>query len=208
MSIHERNVDAVQALVLLLTWPLREEIANDSTLPLAGAMIMMARRAGLHRPAFGNEFVRARGVLSQNDIISRTVLWAYCLISYRKYVEMFGPRIFEIDKHISICFGKGHESAPNNDTRENDLDGYRQLLPLDLRLKLDVSDCLSEGLSSMVRFGLEVVPEGREHDFKHLLGIYEDRFRLIKTQVNVFSSMYLVLGVSSTQNCDTFTSSP
>jgi hypothetical protein len=85
MSIHQRNVDVVQALVLLLTWPLREEIANDSTLPLAAAMIMMARRAGLHRPAFGNEFVRARkGVLSQNDIISRTVLWAYCLISYRK----------------------------------------------------------------------------------------------------------------------------
>jgi hypothetical protein len=40
----------------------------------------------------------------------------------------------------------------------------------------------------MVRFGVEQVPKEREHDFQHLLGVFEDRFQQIKAQVNVFSS--------------------
>ena len=63
-SISDRSLDVVQALLILLTWPLKEEIAADSNLPLAGAMILMARRAGLHRPAHGSDFVRARGNLT------------------------------------------------------------------------------------------------------------------------------------------------
>lgn len=82
-SICERGLDVVQAFLLLMVWPLREDLGVDSVLPLAGAMIMMARRAGLHRPAHGEDFVRAKGVLSHRDLVSRTVLWVHCLITYR-----------------------------------------------------------------------------------------------------------------------------
>jgi len=83
-SISDRSLDVVQALLILLTWPLKEEIAADSNLPLAGAMILMARRAGLHRPAHGSDFVRARGNLThRGEYTSHHVHW--CVIPDLSY---------------------------------------------------------------------------------------------------------------------------
>jgi len=83
-SIYERRLDTVQALLLLLNWPVRETLAYESRVPLAAAMIMMARRAGIHRPAHGQDFVRAKEPPTHGVVVSRTMLWVYCLILYRK----------------------------------------------------------------------------------------------------------------------------
>lgn len=83
-SLAERGLDSVQAILLLLNWPVRETLATDSRVPLAAGMIMMARRAGIHRPAHGQDFVRAKGPPAHSVVVSRSVLWVCCLIIYRK----------------------------------------------------------------------------------------------------------------------------
>jgi len=54
-------------------------------------------------------------------------------------------------------------------------------MPAHLVFKLDVSDCLHDCLISMVKYGIEDIPDDRVHGYKHLLGIYEDRMTAIYT---------------------------
>ena len=58
---------------------------------------------------------------------------------------------------------------------------YKRHMPAHLVFKLDVSDCLHDCLISMVKYGIEDIPDDRVHGYKHLLGIYEDRMTAIYT---------------------------
>lgn len=79
------TIRSVQAVLLLLTWPFPKAGGSlDHTFLLNGTMLHMAMQLGLHTPISSQEFSREKLDLTPEDVNSRAVLWAYCVLSYQR----------------------------------------------------------------------------------------------------------------------------
>lgn len=80
----------VQAFLLLVTWPLPDAVETNQqevNYVLAGLLLSLAQRSGLHVPAGSDEFFRAKTPnLPDIGIVSRSALWARIVLTYQRSV--------------------------------------------------------------------------------------------------------------------------
>ncbi|CAD0112008.1 unnamed protein product, partial [Aureobasidium uvarum] len=78
----------VQALLLLVTWPLPDAVETNQqemTYVFAGLLLHLAQRSGLHVPAGSDEFFRAKTPnLPDIGIARRNELWAQIVLTYQR----------------------------------------------------------------------------------------------------------------------------
>ena len=80
-------VQAIQALLLLITWGSSEHLSNkDLTFPLSGLLVHMSMQIGLHNPLSSQDFAKTRIRLSDEEVRRRNELWAHCIILYQRYL--------------------------------------------------------------------------------------------------------------------------
>ena len=78
---------AIQALLLLVTWPLPiDSLWNDITFTLSGMTMNYALQTGLHYPAHSLDFSQIRTIVDSDAVQRRAQLWAHCVILCSAYV--------------------------------------------------------------------------------------------------------------------------
>ena len=79
----------IQAFLLLVTWPLPDAIESNQqeiNYVLAGLLLHLAQRSGLHVPAGSDEFFRAKMPnLPDIGIVSRSELFAQIVLTYQRF---------------------------------------------------------------------------------------------------------------------------
>ena len=93
----DQYLDSIQALLLLLNWPLCAGYPSDITFTLAGASVHMAMQIGLHVPLSSQEFSKAKILLTDAEINQRTELWTHCLIAHGRICCMKGIAAMKTD---------------------------------------------------------------------------------------------------------------
>lgn len=82
----------VQAFLLLVTWPLPDAVETNQqevNYVLAGLLLSLAQRSGLHVPAGSDEFFRAKTPnLPDIGIVSRSALWARIVLTYQRSADI------------------------------------------------------------------------------------------------------------------------
>lgn len=81
----------IQAFLLLVTWPLPDAVESDqqeTTYVMAGLLLHLAQRSGLHVPSGSDEFFRAKTQnLPDIGVVRRSELWAQCVLAYQRLVN-------------------------------------------------------------------------------------------------------------------------
>jgi hypothetical protein len=82
----------VQAFLLLVTWPLPDAVESNQqevNYVLAGLLLSLAQRSGLHVPAGSDEFFRAKMPnLPDIGIVSRSELWTQIVLTYQRSADV------------------------------------------------------------------------------------------------------------------------
>ena len=75
------NYNIVKGLCLICTWPPHtNSTSTDPTFELAGIMMAMAMRLGLHRPSHARDFAKTNLVVAPVEVEDRLRTWAACNI--------------------------------------------------------------------------------------------------------------------------------
>jgi hypothetical protein len=84
-SLKEPRGRTVQGLALLVTWPFPTDVSSkDITFTIAGTLIHVAMRVGLHMPRSIQDFHRTAIELSEQKAVSRSEAWIRCLLTYQR----------------------------------------------------------------------------------------------------------------------------
>ena len=81
LSQNSQSYNIVKGLCLICTWPPHtKSTSTDPTFDLAGVMMAMAMRLGLHRPSHARDFAKDNLVVAPTEVQDRLRTWAACNI--------------------------------------------------------------------------------------------------------------------------------
>ncbi|KAF2843004.1 hypothetical protein M501DRAFT_1012383 [Patellaria atrata CBS 101060] len=154
---------SIKGFIVLLMWPFtKRSLSLDVTFPLAGAMIHMAMRIGLHIPASSQDFSKVRLRLTDDDVNRRAELWAFCILTYQRTCQFMGqPPLtlvdgtFEPDQQILV----------------------RNTISRTIRFQVKLQAITTKCCSALVENGLHSLNPDRERAMNILLRVFRSHIQ-------------------------------
>jgi transcriptional regulatory protein LEU3 len=82
--VRTEPTERIKALILLLDWPFPTgSFSHDPSFLFSGTLLHLAMQCGLHVPSFSQDFSETYLGLPDQELIRRTELWAYFVITYK-----------------------------------------------------------------------------------------------------------------------------
>ncbi|KAI9658988.1 MAG: hypothetical protein M1821_001948 [Bathelium mastoideum] len=114
LSQNSQSYNIVKGLCLICTWPpYTSSTSTDPTFDLAGIMMAMAMRLGLHRPSHTRDFARSNLVVPPAEVEDRLRTWAACNVVAQSVSTGYGqPSLARFDYILKPEDSSNEETYP------------------------------------------------------------------------------------------------
>ncbi|TIA28089.1 hypothetical protein D6C78_10911 [Aureobasidium pullulans] len=164
----------VQAFLLLVTWPLPDAVETnqqETNYVLAGLLLHLAQRSGLHVPAGSDEFFRAKAPnLPDIGIVGRSELWTQIVLTYQR---------------TCLCKGFFACTSAEFSPEMDQFQARQQTLPAGLILRLKWQDLCVRCGAAISENGTRNMTQDQDRALSIIIRTFEAQIKdLEKTAVN------------------------
>ncbi|THZ87905.1 hypothetical protein D6C84_01332 [Aureobasidium pullulans] len=164
----------VQSFLLLVTWPLPDAVETnqqETNYVLAGLLLHLAQRSGLHVPAGSDEFFRAKAPnLPDIGIVGRSELWTQIVLTYQR---------------TCLCKGFFACTSAEFSPEMDQFQARQQTLPAGLILRLKWQDLCIRCGAAISENGTRNMTQDQDRALSIIIRTFEAQIKdLEKTAVN------------------------
>ncbi|KAI5270830.1 hypothetical protein E4T47_05806 [Aureobasidium subglaciale] len=166
VTLTKSPLQRAQAFMLLVTWPLPDAVETnqqETNFVLAGLLLHLAQRSGLHVPAGSDEFFRAKMPnLPDIGIVRRSELWAHIVLIYQR-----------------SCLCKGFLARTSGDVSPemSQFQARQQTLPSSLTLRIKWQDLCVQCGSAVSENGIRNLTPDQDRSLSIIIRTYETQIK-------------------------------
>ncbi|KAI5211662.1 hypothetical protein E4T38_01237 [Aureobasidium subglaciale] len=182
VTLTKSPLQRAQAFMLLVTWPLPDAVETnqqETNFVLAGLLLHLAQRSGLHVPAGSDEFFRAKMPnLPDIGIVRRSELWAHIVLIYQRCVPET-PVGSGIANSSRSCLCKGFLARTSGDVSPemSQFQARQQTLPSSLILRIKWQDLCVQCGSAVSENGIRNLTPDQDRSLSIIIRTYETQIK-------------------------------